>query len=172
MLSRSPSWTATQLVRTAHSQLLRPQDLVGYDNILPRHILRMRISVCDPRRSSSKIWRESLLASYAVVNKAPLVAEIAWEVGWEVVWDVALSRGRSIRLLVKALCHHALHRALGMPICWWSPVWRDPEIAGAFKLSNSQWCEFYLFFTCVCYTFCNVPSWVIWWTLNFYVASR
>ena len=40
-----------------------------------------------------KIGRGSLLASCAVVDKAPLVAKIAQEVGLKVVWDAALSRG-------------------------------------------------------------------------------
>ena len=66
-----------------------------------------------------KIGRESLLASCAVVDKAPLVAKIAQEVGWEVVWDAALSRGgRSIKrlqLLVMALCHHCPDDPLACP---------------------------------------------------------
>ena len=57
-----------------------------------------------------KIGRESLLASCAVVDTAPLVAMIGQKGGWEVVWDAALSRGgqsiRRLQLLVKALCHH------------------------------------------------------------------
>ena len=66
-----------------------------------------------------KIGRESLLASCAVADKAPLVAKIAQEVRWEVVWDAALGRGgRSIRrmqLLVKALCHHCPDDPLACP---------------------------------------------------------
>ena len=53
----------------------------------------VRVSKRHLKEIIFKIGRESLLATCAVVDKAPLVATIAQEVGWEVVWDAALSGG-------------------------------------------------------------------------------
>ena len=64
-------------------------------------------------------------------------------------------------------CPYVDGNMLIMVICWWSPVWRDPETAGAFELPNSHSLSvvFYPCFTCFCYMF---PSYVMkLWTLNF-----